>query len=97
MNRFGIEVNPHITRNLFLENKLKIIFQERYGMLLAEAMLRIGKKRNFEIPLEPINFDINSELRGCKANYCAKECRFDYIQYTVRGKRGAYYAKRIKI
>ncbi len=94
MDRYGTELNLHIPRNLELEEILLHEVKTRYGELVLEATALVGKKRNIEIPL---GYCVGGRLTGCRVNYCSRERKFDYIQYSERGKRGAWYAKRIAL
>jgi len=94
MDKYGTDVNTKIARDLDLEGNLKKWVNDNYGHLLTEALLSIGKKRNVQIP---ITKGLTSVFGGCRVNYCAKDRKFDFIQYSVQNKRGTYYAKRIAI
>lgn len=87
MDRWGINLNPTIKRNIDLEQILRCAFACKNDELLLQATTDSSKRWNLEIPIGDIEQVF--EYQGAFVNYCKKTKRFDFIQYTEKG-----YAKR---
>ena len=90
MDKWGIDTNPKIKRNIELEQILRCVFAYKYDELLQEVTEDCSRKWNLTIPL--CSVEQIFEYQGAYVNYCKKTRRFDYIQYTQNG-----YAKRFPL
>ncbi len=89
MDKWGIDVNPKIKRDIDFENYLKAIFLIEQDELLLKAAMDNTKRHNLVFIL---GFSDCENNRGAQVNYNKKDCKFDFIQYSVKG-----YAKRFPI
>ena len=100
MNKLELEAawkkfSAKLPKDEKLERDLLQQLADRHSELLLQAMQRIGRAHNVEIPL---SYAVSGRLCGCRINYNSKAGKFTFIQYPILGKRGGGpYAKRIEL
>lgn len=95
MDKYGVDLNTQFERDFAFEHLLRSQFIIEQDKLLMMAALDDTKRHSLVFVLF-YNEDF-TKYRGAQVSYCKKTMRFDFIQYAVKGKRGAYYAKRFLI